>query len=127
MRLPPLPPMRAFLIRGRNILFQISSGAYFPPRLDTPLYNFKHFVLDSAPFKILIKKVNFFNALLKKNANMNSLATPFKPNFLTLHNCYEFSAYKFIKFLKALIKILLDLIKNVFFTQEKTCRNVKNV
>ena len=27
-RLPPMPPMRAFFIRGRNILFRISSGAY---------------------------------------------------------------------------------------------------
>ena len=34
-----MPPMRAFFISGRNILFRISSGAYssYYPQLDTPL------------------------------------------------------------------------------------------
>ena len=31
--LPHLPPLTAFFSRGRNILFQISGGAYAPPIL----------------------------------------------------------------------------------------------
>jgi hypothetical protein len=32
----PLPPMRAFFIRGRNILFLILSGAYFEEGIYPP-------------------------------------------------------------------------------------------